>query len=99
MWFHHVPWDHRMASGRTFWDELVYRYQMGVEYVTWMRETWDVAAAVRRRAPLRARSGRSWPRTRPTPADWRDTNVNYWHEFSGRDNPVGRRAAARPRSS
>ena len=28
-------------SGRTFWDELVYRYQMGVQYVTWMRETWD----------------------------------------------------------
>ena len=40
-WFHHVPWDYRMRSGRTFWDELVYRYQMGVEYVTWMRETWD----------------------------------------------------------
>ena len=39
MWFHHVPWDHRMRSGRIFWDELVYRYQMGVQYVTWMRHS------------------------------------------------------------
>ena len=22
-WFHHVPWDHRMKSGRTFWDSCV----------------------------------------------------------------------------
>ena len=21
-WFHHVPWDYKMKSGRTFWDEL-----------------------------------------------------------------------------
>ena len=38
MWFHHVPWDRRMASGRELWDELVDRYQTGVQYVTWMRE-------------------------------------------------------------
>ncbi len=30
LWFHHVPWDHRMASGRTLWDELVVRYDRGV---------------------------------------------------------------------
>ena len=41
MWFHHVPWDRRMDSRRMFWDELVYRYQVGVQYVTWMRERWD----------------------------------------------------------
>ena len=26
LWFHHLPWDHRMPSGRTLWDELVFRY-------------------------------------------------------------------------
>ena len=30
LWFHHVPWDHRLANGRTVWDELVTRYTGGV---------------------------------------------------------------------
>ena len=67
MWFHHVPWDHRMRSGRIFWDELVYRYQMGVQYVTWMRETWDSLEPhldARRFSEVRP-SSRT---TRPTPA-------------------------------
>ncbi|MCG6926651.1 MAG: alpha-glucuronidase [Acidobacteria bacterium] len=40
LWFHHVPWDHRMASGRTLWNELLYRYQRGVDRVRGMQETW-----------------------------------------------------------
>ena len=26
LWFHHLPWDYRMKSGRTLWDELVSSY-------------------------------------------------------------------------
>src|SRR5215212_5074803 len=33
LWFHHVSWDHRTASGRTLWDELTARYCRGVEAV------------------------------------------------------------------
>ena len=58
-WFHHVPWDHRMSSGRSFWDELVYRYQMGVQYVTWMRETWDSLQPRHRRPPVRGGEGQA----------------------------------------
>ncbi|MBM7494528.1 alpha-glucuronidase [Micromonospora luteifusca] len=87
MWFHHVPWGHRMDSGRTFWDELVYRYQMGVQYVTWMRETWEALQPdidARRFAEVRAKLAVH----ETDAADWRDTSVNYWKEFSGRDIPV-----------
>ncbi|GAA2184660.1 alpha-glucuronidase family glycosyl hydrolase [Micromonospora lupini] len=87
MWFHHVPWGHRMDSGRPFWDELVYRYQMGVQYVTWMRETWETLRAdidARRFAEVRAKLAVH----ETDAADWRDTSVNYWKEFSGRDIPV-----------
>src|SRR3954453_12580437 len=86
-WFHHVPWDRRMASGRTFWDELVYRYQMGVEYVTWMRETWDTLQPfidARRFNEVKAKLAIH----EADAASWRDTSVNYWREFSGRENPV-----------
>jgi alpha-glucuronidase len=87
MWFHHVPWDHRMRSGRPFWDELVYRYQMGVQYVTWMREAWDSLApyiGARRFSEVKAKLATH----EADAANWRDTNVNYWKEFSGRDIPV-----------
>src|SRR5262249_31556355 len=40
LWFHHVPWDHRMSSGRTVWDELVVHYTRGVQRVADMRRTW-----------------------------------------------------------
>jgi alpha-glucuronidase len=41
LWFHHVPWDYKMHSGRTLWDELVFHYTHGVDQVAAMRETWS----------------------------------------------------------
>lgn len=87
LWFHHVAWDHEMASGRPFWDELVYRYQMGVQYVTWMRETWDSLADdldARRFTEVQAKL-----RQHEIDAeDWRDTCVEYFRQFSLRLNPT-----------
>jgi alpha-glucuronidase len=40
LWFHHLPWSHKMTSGRTLWDELVYRYNRGVDGVRAMQKTW-----------------------------------------------------------
>src|SRR4030042_2055360 len=40
LWFHHVPWDHKMQSGRTMWEEVCYRYHAGVDYVKAMKQTW-----------------------------------------------------------
>jgi alpha-glucuronidase len=40
LWFHHIPWDHKMESGRTLWNELVYRYNRGVNSVRMMQKTW-----------------------------------------------------------
>jgi alpha-glucuronidase len=33
LWFHHVPWSHRLQSGNTLWNELCYRYDLGVKQV------------------------------------------------------------------
>ncbi|MEO6148530.1 MAG: alpha-glucuronidase family glycosyl hydrolase [Mucilaginibacter sp.] len=40
-WFHHVPWDHRMQSGREFWDELCFKYYSGVDHVRTMQDNWS----------------------------------------------------------
>lgn len=29
LWFHHVPWTHKMNSGRTLWEELQHLYAKG----------------------------------------------------------------------
>ncbi|WP_114792643.1 alpha-glucuronidase family glycosyl hydrolase [Niabella yanshanensis] len=41
LWFHHVPWNYKINTGSTLWNELCYRYQSGVDTVRWMQQTWD----------------------------------------------------------
>lgn len=41
LWFHHVPWDYKMKSGRTLWQELVHEYYAGVNMVRDMQQTWN----------------------------------------------------------
>jgi alpha-glucuronidase len=41
LFFQRVGWDDKLASsGRTIWDELVYRYSSGVDAVATMRDSW-----------------------------------------------------------
>jgi alpha-glucuronidase len=40
LWFHHLPWNFTMKSGRTLWDELCIKYDLGVKMVSEMRATW-----------------------------------------------------------
>jgi len=40
LWFHHVPWDYRLKTNRTLWEELNVRYNSGVEYVDHMYDVW-----------------------------------------------------------
>lgn len=41
LWFHHLPWEYRLQSGRTLWDALVYRYYHGVEEARYFQRAWD----------------------------------------------------------
>jgi alpha-glucuronidase len=40
LWFHHVPWNYKMKSGRTLWNELCYQYYTGAERVRAMHFKW-----------------------------------------------------------
>lgn len=40
LWFNHVGWDRRLDSGRTVWNEMVWRYDHGVDEVRQMRREW-----------------------------------------------------------
>jgi alpha-glucuronidase len=39
--FHHVPWNFKMRSGRNLWEELCFKYNLGVDSVKWMQKTWN----------------------------------------------------------
>ena len=41
LWFHHVPWDYQMKSGRTMWNELVDKYYSGADSVKTYQRSWD----------------------------------------------------------
>jgi hypothetical protein len=87
LWFHHVSWDQRMSSGRSLWDELVYRYTRGVDQVKQMRETWrglagkiDAERYVQIASFLAIQEKEAqW---------WRDASIAYFQSINGLPLPA-----------
>ena len=81
LWFHHLAWTARLASGRTLWEELLRRYQAGIDTVRWMQATWDSLAE--RVDPGRFDSVRAYLRIQAAEARWwRDASVAYWQSLN-----------------
>ncbi|APX66156.1 alpha-glucuronidase family glycosyl hydrolase [Sphingomonas sp. gentR] len=88
LWFHHLPWDRRMASGRTLWEDLVAHYDRGVAYVAQMQGQWD---------GLRPKiDAERWQKTATYLAVqerearwWRDASLAYWMSVNHRPLPAG----------
>jgi alpha-glucuronidase len=88
LWFHHVPWDYRMRSGRPMWDELCLRYQRGFEEVQAMARQWDGLQALV--DPERfARVAALFRQQAEETAVWRDGCLQYFQQFSRRPLPPG----------
>jgi alpha-glucuronidase len=88
LWFHHVPWDYRTASGRSLWDELVTRYDRGVETVRQMEATWaGLAGAV---DPQRHAEVADFLAIQEHEAKWwRDASIAYFQSISRQPLPAG----------
>ena len=85
-WFHHVPWDYKMKSGRTFWEELCHKYDEGVSVTKDMLKTWDALqpyidqqrfTEVQRKLRIQVRDA-VW---------WHDACILYFQTFSKRPIP------------
>jgi len=88
LWFHHVPWDHRMRSGRTLWDELVFRYSRGVDEVREMAATWRTLEGMI--DPERFAEQTAFFTIQEKEARWwRDACLLYFQTFSHRPIPEG----------
>jgi alpha-glucuronidase len=41
LWFHHLPWNYEMKSGRTLWDEICFYYEKGLNQVRQFQKVWN----------------------------------------------------------
>ncbi|KAK0356370.1 hypothetical protein LTR94_005062 [Friedmanniomyces endolithicus] len=95
LWFHHLPWDYRLASGETLWDGLIHHYDRGIETVAAMQRDWaklkpqvdaERFAQVETFLAIQHREAQ-W---------WRDACIAYFQSVSGRPLPAGSAAPAHP---
>ncbi|MEO6360223.1 MAG: alpha-glucuronidase family glycosyl hydrolase, partial [Sphingomicrobium sp.] len=81
LWFHHVPWTHRMRSGRPLWTEMVEHYDRGVAEVRAMNAQW---AGLRpyvdahRHAAVAAKLSKQLDEA----VWWRDASIAYWQSIN-----------------
>lgn len=86
LWFHHLPWDYKMKSGATLWDELCRHYERGCVAVSDMQKSWmkakpyiapELYRDVEERLATQARDA-IW---------WKDGCLLYFGEISGMPLP------------
>jgi alpha-glucuronidase len=95
LWFHHVPWTYRMHSGRTLWDELVFRYNAGVDTVRTMQTLWSSVRPVVDSARFADVAGFLSIQEREA-RWWRDAALSYFQTFSRLPIPPGFDRPAHP---
>ena len=84
LWFHHVPWDYKMKSGSTLWQELCMKYNMGVAMVEVYRDYWHTSAKQYMKG-----HEQEWQHTDSllnvqleNAKEWRNTCLKYFQTFS-----------------
>jgi len=81
LWFHHTPWNFKLKTGHTLWDEMCYHYDTGVKQVRQFQKTWDKIEPyvdadrfTRIQNKLRAQSQNA--------QIWKDACLLYFQQFS-----------------
>jgi alpha-glucuronidase len=86
LWFHRLPWEHRMASGKTLWEEMVGEYRRGADEARELLARWEALEGQvdqeRHRAVLA-----KLRRQAEDAAAWRDKCIGYFHGVNGRPVP------------
>ena len=81
LWFHHLPWDFKMKSGFTLWDELCFKYDEGVDKVREFQEIWEHTSnyvdearftAVQKKLRIQSQNAQVW----------KDACILFFQQFS-----------------
>jgi pimeloyl-ACP methyl ester carboxylesterase len=93
LFFHHLPWDYKLASGQTLWQGLVAHYHQGAAQAAQMEKDWAALkgsvdderhAAVAAKLTIQARDA----------AAWRDKCLAYFAQFSKQPTTLSAPAAS-----
>lgn len=95
LWFHHVPWNYKMKSGKSLWNELCYKYNIGVDSVRWMQKTWNGLSGLIDKE--RHHQVKMLLTVQEKEAVWwRDACLSYFQTFSKMPIPPGYEQPAHP---
>ena len=87
LWFHHAPWNMKLSTGLSVWDEMVSRYYEGAKAVEQMQADWaslkgkideETFENVESRLKTQLKEA-YW---------WRDASVLYFQKFSKMSVPL-----------
>ncbi len=81
LWFHHLPWTHRMSSGKTLWQELQLHYNRGVDEVITIQKAWNLLEGKidrQRFDHVKARLEMQLENAQ----EWRDVCLEYFVQFA-----------------
>lgn len=87
LWFHHVGWNDQLPTGRTLWQELCHRFDLGMQQARGFQKTWDAAqpyvdperfAAVQDKLKIQTHDAQ-W---------WHDACLLYFQEINGLPFPA-----------
>ncbi len=98
LWFHHLPWDYTMKSGKTLWEEIQLYYNSGVDEVTAMKKAWESLEGKvdrERFEHVKVRLEMQLDNAK----EWRDVCLAYFRQFAEKEKQSGfirrRKAMAR----
>ena len=95
LWFHHLPWDYKLSSGKELWDEICLHYDAGISQVEEYQKTWAglepyvskaIFSEVAKKLDIQ-KNDAEW---------WRDACVGYFQTFSQKPLPEGVRPVGIP---
>jgi len=86
LWFHHLPWDYKMQSGHTLWDELCRHYDTGLQQVRGFQKIWDTVQPYidqERYVEVKSKLGNQCSNAQV----WKDACLLYFQQFSKKPIP------------
>lgn len=88
LWFHRLPWDYRLKSGKTLWEGLVDHYSRGARQAEALAAAWATVRGKVDEERFEAVSTRLRQQVQDAAA-WRDKCLGYFQQFSTQTTGAG----------
>ena len=89
LWFHRLPWDYKLKSGKTLWQGLVGHYSRGAEQAAQLEKQWSGLRGKVDPQRFEAVAARLRAQAQDAAA-WRDKCLRYFQQFSRGELPTSR---------